>query len=112
MLPSQPVHSSSRTSMPARTYIVPMLSKALTILRLLETSDRPLSMLEIARHTGYSLSSVYRIVRTLCAHDFLPAPCKDAYTFRRQAVIVNADFAPSAPAQPAPAECPQSPAPA
>jgi hypothetical protein len=65
-----------------RSYIVPVLSKALHILRLLEREQRPITTNELARRTGYSLTTVYRILRTLDAHAFLPDACAQSYGFR------------------------------
>jgi hypothetical protein len=67
-----------------RSYIVPVLSKALHILRLLEREQGPVSSNEIARRTGYSLTTVYRILRTLDAHAFLPDACARSYGFRNR----------------------------
>lgn len=47
-----------------RSYIVPVLSKALVIMGVLERIDRHLTMKQISDETGISLSTVYRIIRT------------------------------------------------
>ncbi len=66
-----------------RDYIIPILSKALSILDLLNETQRPMSTHEIARRTGYSLTTVYRILRTLSAYGYLPEGCDGIYTFNR-----------------------------
>ncbi|HCT59917.1 MAG TPA: hypothetical protein DGA22_03425 [Acidobacterium sp.] len=52
----------------ARTYIIPVLSKALTILELIKGSERPVSAREIHDLLGYPQATVYRILRTLLVH--------------------------------------------
>ena len=75
--------SSSRTRRPTlnRSYIIPVLSKTITIIRLLEGSKGPLKISEIAACTGISKSTVYRILRTLSAHGLLPQGSNGIYTF-------------------------------
>lgn len=65
-----------------RSYIVPVLSKALVIIDVLERVARPLTMKEISDETGISLSTVYRIVRTLSAHGCLPEHANKTYSLR------------------------------
>ncbi len=66
-----------------RSYIIPVLSKALLIMDLLRSSDRPLNVAEIAGDTGISKSTIYRILRTLSAYGYLPNGAKGIYSFRR-----------------------------
>ena len=68
-----------------RTYIVPMLSKALIILDMLLENGSLLSIDELSRETGFSRSSVYRIIRTLSLHGYLPAKCEKQYYLKRRA---------------------------
>lgn len=65
-----------------RSYLVPVLSKAFHIMRLLETNGRPLTMSEIYEKTGYSKTTVYRILRTLSAHGYLPSGAHGVYDFK------------------------------
>lgn len=66
-----------------RTYVIPILSKALTILDLIETSDEPLSARQIHESLGYSPATIYRILRTLIAHGVLKDCEHTSYSFRR-----------------------------
>jgi len=77
--PEQELAARSRTSSARlrnpdvhQSYVIPVLDKALRIMRLLEESERHLKIGEIARTTGYSQSTIYRILRTLSAHGYLP----------------------------------------
>jgi transcription initiation factor IIE alpha subunit len=65
-----------------RSYLVPVLSKAFHIMRLLETNGGPLTMNEIWEKTGYSKTTVYRILRTLSAHGYLPSGVHGVYDFK------------------------------
>jgi Fic family protein len=66
-----------------QSYIVPVLSKAIKIIRLLENSDKPLKIAEIARHTGVSHSTTYRILRTLSAYGYMPKGSVGVYRFKQ-----------------------------
>lgn len=66
-----------------RSYLIPVLSKALVILRLLESSDAPMRIQEVCRRTGYAQSTVYRILRTLSVHGYIPESAGKLYSFRR-----------------------------
>lgn len=70
-----------------RTYIIPILSKALTILDLVETSEEPLSARQIQESLGYSPATIYRILRTLTAHGVLKGCEHKSYSFRRIAEV-------------------------
>jgi len=65
-----------------RSYVIPVLSKALLIMDLLRNSERPLNVAEIAGNTGISKSTVYRILRTLSAYGYLPEGASGIYSFR------------------------------
>jgi AraC-like DNA-binding protein len=67
-----------------QTYMVPVLSKAIKIIRLLENSDKPLKIDEIARHTGVSHSTTYRILRTLSAYGYMPKGSVGVYCFKQR----------------------------
>jgi len=64
-----------------RSYLIPVLTKAITIIRLLESSDRPLKINEIAAATGIAKTTVYRILRTLSAYGYLPQGSDGVYAF-------------------------------
>jgi hypothetical protein len=63
-------------------YIVPVLAKAIKIIRLLETADRPLNINEISQYTGTPKSTVYRVLRTLSAYGYLPHGAIGIYSFK------------------------------
>ncbi len=65
-----------------QSYLVPVLCKALGIMRLLEKSEGPMNVDQVCRATGYPKSTVYRILRTLSAHGFLPHGDDGIYAFR------------------------------
>lgn len=62
-----------------REYIVPILMKALQIVELLCSSSEGLRVDEIHRITRISKSSIYRIVRTLAAAEYLDIQGKGVY---------------------------------
>lgn len=66
-----------------RSYVIPILSKALTILDLIESSDEPLSARQIHERLGYSPATIYRILRTLSAHGVLKGCEHTSYSFKR-----------------------------
>lgn len=66
-----------------RSYLIPVLSKALMIMEVLKRSDRPLNVHELADATGVSKSTTYRILRTLSAHGYLPDGADGVYSFKR-----------------------------
>ena len=66
-----------------RSYIIPVLSKALLILDMLRNSERPLNVAGISANTGIAKSTVYRILRTLSAYGYLPNGAEGIYSFRR-----------------------------
>ncbi len=66
-----------------RSYVIPILSKALTIIDLIESSDEPLSARQIHERLGYSPATIYRILRTLSAHGVLKGCEHTSYSFRR-----------------------------
>ena len=63
--------------------VIPILSKALTILDLIESSDEALSARQIHERLGYSPATIYRILRTLSAHGVLKGCEHTSYSFRR-----------------------------
>jgi len=65
-----------------QSYVIPVLSKAITIIRLLETTDERLNVNEIARRTGIAKTTTYRILRTLSAHGYLPYGAEGIYSFK------------------------------
>ena len=66
-----------------RSYIVPVLSKAIAIINLIEVSEEPLSVRQIHEECGYSKATIYRILHTLIAHGVLRGKEEKYYSFRR-----------------------------
>jgi len=60
----------ARTSL-KRTYLIPVLSKALDILELLQKENRPQSMEFVCANTNISRTTVYRILTTLTHRGYL-----------------------------------------
>jgi ribose transport system substrate-binding protein len=56
---------------PKRLYLIPVLSKALDILELLQTDNRPQSLESIYEQTSISKTTVYRILKTLVHRGYL-----------------------------------------
>jgi hypothetical protein len=54
-----------------RSYVIPVLGRALSILDVLQKSGSPLSVKEICRTTDYPKSTIYRIVRTFVAYGYV-----------------------------------------
>ncbi|SNS99616.1 IclR helix-turn-helix domain-containing protein [Granulicella rosea] len=64
-----------------RSYLVPTLSKAIAIIRLLEASAERLNVNQISERSGVPKSTTYRILRTLSAHGYLPRGADGLYFF-------------------------------
>jgi len=62
---------TSSKARPARLYLIPVLSKALDILELLQVENQPKSLEEIYRRTKISKTTVYRILKTLTHRGYL-----------------------------------------
>ena len=56
---------------PQRLYLIPVLSKALDILELLQSENRPKSLEEIYQKTNISKTTVYRILKTFTHRGYL-----------------------------------------
>ena len=54
-----------------RLYLIPVLSKALDILELLQTENQPLSLEQVHRSTRVSKTTVYRVLKTLVHRGYL-----------------------------------------
>jgi hypothetical protein len=54
-----------------REYLVPILLKALHILDILSEHENGMSIAELEMTSGYAMSTIYRIVRTLVASGYL-----------------------------------------
>lgn len=67
-------------------YIIPVLSNALRVIRLLEDTERPLSLTEVITRTGISRTTAYRILRTLSAHGYLPQGADGVYALRAKLI--------------------------
>ena len=79
------VPSRSRALEPGeqRSHIVPMLSRALHIIEIMKKQRAYMTSQQITAITGYSRSSVYRILRTLAAHDYVLEDDKSGFLLRR-----------------------------
>src|SRR6266403_1214414 len=65
------MHRTNSKTRPARLYLIPVLSKALDILELLQVENQPKSLEEIYRRTKISKTTVYRILKTLTHRGYL-----------------------------------------
>ena len=54
-----------------RLYLIPVLSKALDILELIQVENQPLSLEAIYRQTGVSKTTVYRVLKTFVHRGYL-----------------------------------------
>ncbi len=54
-----------------RLYLIPILSKALDVLELLEQTNSPISLEDVYQQTNISKTSVYRILKTLVHRGYL-----------------------------------------
>lgn len=54
-----------------RLYVIPVLSKALDVLEILQKYERPMSMEAIYKHTHISKTTVYRILKTFVHRGYL-----------------------------------------
>ncbi len=60
-------------------YLIPVLSKSLDILELLQSEARPMTMDEVHRHTGTSKATVYRALNTLVHRGYLAKTSDGSY---------------------------------
>jgi ribose transport system substrate-binding protein len=60
-------------------YLIPVVSKALDILELLQTEARPMSMEEVHRRTGIAKATVYRALSTLTHRGYLSRSSDGSY---------------------------------
>jgi ribose transport system substrate-binding protein len=63
--------NGANRSGPSRLYLIPVLSKALDILELLQGEKRPQSLEEIYKRTNISKTTVYRILKTFAHRGYL-----------------------------------------
>ena len=56
---------------PQRLYLIPVLSKALDILELLQSENQPKSLEEVFQRTNISKTTVYRILKTFTHRGYL-----------------------------------------
>jgi len=54
-----------------RLYLIPVLSKALDILELLQSENQPMSLEAIHRRTKISKTTVYRVLKTFVHRGYL-----------------------------------------
>jgi ribose transport system substrate-binding protein len=64
---------------PKRLYLIPVLSKALDILELLQAEGQPLSLEAIHRRTRISKTTVYRVVKTFVHRGYLAQATDGTY---------------------------------
>src|SRR5215470_6681132 len=64
---------------PQRLYLIPVLSKALDILELLQKENHPKSLEEIYQRTNISKTTVYRILKTFTHRGYLAQSEKGLY---------------------------------
>jgi ribose transport system substrate-binding protein len=57
-----------------RMYLIPILSKTLDVLEMLEEQKRPLTLEQIHQQTGISKTTVFRILRTLVHRGYVSRP--------------------------------------
>src|SRR4029077_3714249 len=65
------MRSGQPRSGPQRLYLIPVLSKALDILELLQKENHPKSLEEIYQRTNISKTTVYRILKTFTHRGYL-----------------------------------------
>lgn len=58
-------------ALPKRLYLIPVLSKALDVLEIIQRENRPLSLEVIYQRTHISKTTVYRILKTLAHRGYL-----------------------------------------
>jgi ribose transport system substrate-binding protein len=68
---SVPLRKTTLRKATKRLYLIPVLSKALDILELLQTENQQMSLESIHRETGISKTTVYRILKTYVHRDYL-----------------------------------------
>ena len=68
---SSKVRNKQTKTGPSRLYIIPVLSKALDILELLQLENQPKSLEEIYQRTNISKTTVYRILKTFTHRGYL-----------------------------------------
>lgn len=71
-------------STPKRLYLIPVLSKALDILELLQNERGPLALENIYQRTSISKTTVYRILKTLVHRGYLAQAQDGLYRFAAQ----------------------------
>src|SRR6202789_4522981 len=54
-----------------RLYLIPVLSKALDILELLQSENQPMTLEAIHRQTGISKTTAYRVLKTFVHRGYL-----------------------------------------
>lgn len=62
-----------------RLYLIPVLSKALDVLDIFQSSNRPLTLETIHQQTGFSKTTVYRILKTFLHRGYLAQTESGAY---------------------------------
>jgi IclR helix-turn-helix domain len=73
------------------SYLVPIIAKAIEISEHLRASDSGLRVKDIRGLTGYSLSTIYRILRTLLAFGYVGRDLSGYYKLHRFAPLNETD---------------------
>jgi ribose transport system substrate-binding protein len=81
-MPSRTLAARLRNPDLDRHYIIPVLVKAITIIRLLEQTERALNVTEVSVLAGVPKTTAYRILRTLTAYGYLPDGADGIYSFK------------------------------
>lgn len=63
-----------------RSYLIPVLAKAFTVIQLLEDAKTPMSAEQVHAATGFSKTTVCRILRTLSAYGYMPRGDEGVYS--------------------------------
>lgn len=77
---------------PKRLYLIPILSKALDVLEVLQASDRPLPLEAIYQRTHISRTTVYRILKTFVHRGYLSQSQDGQYRFTARPRKVSFGF--------------------
>ena len=77
-----------------RLYLIPILSKALDVIELLEESHAPVSLEDVFQRTKISKTSVYRILKTLVHRGYVAQAQNGLYRLV-SALAVSASASPS-----------------
>ena len=89
-------------SAPKRLYLIPVLSKALDILELLQNEHGPLSLEAIYQRTNISKTTVYRVLKTFVHRGYLAQSQDGLYRLMTRPKKARFGFGASPPRCPSP----------